>query len=313
MQVRKMNDEVSSEFATTDRERQEFPSNSLLEGPVICAKGKELFLGTACIQSPPDNIHTCGPLSSTWNASMDFCRYYIPATGIVRVDRERWLQAQSGEAITWHLHGNPDGQSLDRDEQHAVWFDQYNTINGTQLGRILEIGSGPFTQTKTVLNKIQGRGGALSVESITLADPLMLFYHAHVPKNQYNDASLAGFQRFYIAAGGEDVLLRAEYDTVIMMNVLEHCRDALRVLDNLHAAVRPGGVLVFSERWYDAKWARYEATREPFWDAMHPINAKRSVIELLLSRYAPLHRRDFSREGDYPEDEGVYFVGVKKK
>ncbi len=45
---------------------------------------------------------------------------------------------------------------------------------------------------------------------------------------------------------------------------------------------------------------------------MHPVNVKRAVIETLLSAYEPLYRRDFYYEGNYPTDEGVYFIGVKK-
>jgi hypothetical protein len=55
-----------------------------------------------------------------------------------------------------------------------------------------------------------------------------------------------------------------------------------------------------------------EQSRQAFWDVMHPINVKRAVIETLLSGYKPLYRRNFYYEGDYPTDEGVYFIGIKK-
>ena len=178
------------------------------------------------------------------------------------------------------------------------------------LGRILEVGCGPFTQTKTMLEKL-GREG-VRVRSITLADPLMLFYHKHVPSCPYRDGSLLGHPTSFIATGAEDLFLQGVYDTVIMMNVLEHVQDALQVLHNLHAAVRIGGVLVFSERWYDAKWLAYETSGKPFWDVLHPVNVKRAVLDTLLDHYEPLYRRNFYYEGDYPTDEGVYFIGVKR-
>ena len=251
----------------------------------------------------------CGRLPSSFDAVSDYCRFYTAEAGIVRITRERWKQAQSVESAVWN--GNAGGD--DRNEQHAEWFDQYRAVNGSSLGRVLEIGSGPFTQTKTILGKIIDRGGAVNIESITLADPLMLFYHSHVPSCPYKDGSLLGHPTQFIAAGGEDLLLRSEYDTVVMMNVLEHCRDGLRVLENLHSAVKGGGgILIFSERWYDAKWTRYEVDRVPFWDVMHPINVKKALISRLLENYRPLYRRDFFYEGNYPTDEGVYFIGVKK-
>lgn len=253
----------------------------------------------------------CHSSSETdFDASHDYCQYYHPATGIARITQTRWLAAQAVESGVWH--GNQGGE--DRNEQHAGWFDQYRSVNGSALGRMLEIGCGPFTQTQTLLRKVQPPPQEHAITSITLADPLMLFYHQHVPSCPYRTGSLLGHRTLFIASGAEDLALRGVYDTVIMMNVLEHCRDALAVLENLHAAVKGGtGLLVFSERWYDTKWRKYELDRAPFWDIMHPINIKRAVIETLLAQYTPLYRRDFHYEGDYPTDEGVYFIGIKKQ
>lgn len=271
-----------------------------------CEHGR-LFMGS-CIQNQTRDTESCGDVTGgAWDESSDFCRFFTEYAGIVSITDWRWKQAQSVEASVW------DGSSggSDRNEQHAGWFDHYRALRpyARRLGRVLEIGSGPFTQTKTVLGKLGV--GDVTVSSITLADPLMIFYHKQVPSCPYKDGSLLGFPTQFIASGAEELSLRGEYDTVIMMNVLEHCRDALAVLENLHAAVRPGGVLVFSERWYDTKWTQYLQTKHAFWDVMHPINVKRVIVETLLSGYRPLYRRDFYYEGDYPTDEGVYFIGVK--
>ena len=275
-----------------------------------CSVGQTRFLGTLCLQTSPSSITGCERLSfSFFDAVSDYCRFYTAEVGIVRITRERWKQAQSVESSVWDGNGGGD----DRNEQHAEWFDQYRSVNGSSLGRVLEIGSGPFTQTKTVLGKILARGDLVNIESITLADPLMLFYHSHVPSCPYKGGSLMGYPTQFIASGGEDLLLRSEYDTVVMMNVLEHCHDGLRVLENLHLAVKAGsGLLIFSERWYDKKWTQYEMDRVPFWDVMHPINVKKALISKLLENYTPLYRRDFFYEGNYPTDEGVYFIGMKK-
>ena len=104
--------------------------------------------------------------------------------------------------------------------------------------------------------------------------------------------------------------------------MLEHTANALHVLQNMHNALRRGGILVFSERWYDRKWHEYyralaaphnvTAPSKPFWDVGHPINIKRAVVDSLLHQYTPLFERTFSLEGDYPNDEGVYFIGRRK-
>jgi hypothetical protein len=71
----------------------------------------------------------------------------------VRISEARWKAAQSVESSVWD--GDQGGQ--DRNEQHAEWFDQYLAVNRTSLGRLLEIGSGPFSQTKTILSRVKGK------------------------------------------------------------------------------------------------------------------------------------------------------------
>lgn len=270
--------------------------------------GQRYFLGS-CVTSNPINTESCdNNTKNEWDAGRDFCLFYTSGTGIVEITYDRWKQAQSVESSVWN--GNMGGE--DRNEQHAQWFDGYKTLKplAGQLGRMLEIGSGPFTQTKTIIERIGLQYS--KVLSITLADPLMIFYHTHVPSCPYKDGSLLGFPTQFVASGGEELFFRGEYDTVIMMNVLEHCRDALKVLENMHTAVKPGGTLIFSERWYDTKWVKYEDNKQAFWDVMHPINVKRAIIESILSCYVPLYRRDFYYAGDYPTDEGVYFIGTRR-
>ena len=37
------------------------------------------------------------------------------------------------------------------------------------------------------------------------------------------------------------------YDTIIMLNTIEHCQDALAILHNIYSSLKPGGTLIFSE------------------------------------------------------------------
>ncbi len=269
-------------------------------------ENRRSFLGL-CVQSLPNNKQSCESLKE-WEAVTDYCLFYNSDVGIVEITDSRWKQAQTVESSVWH--GNNDGQ--DRNEQHAAWFDSYHALvpHAHSLGKVLEIGSGPFTQTKTIIEKL-GMDN-VKINTITLADPLMIFYHKYVPACPYKDGSLLGFPTRFIASGAEELYLRDQYDTVIMINVLEHCRNALTVLENLHRAVKSNGLLVFSERWYDTKWAQFEQSKHVFWDVMHPINVKMLIIDKLLSEYNPLYRKNFYYEGSYPTDEGVYFIGVKK-
>lgn len=286
------------------------PQVKLTEAPA-CGPDQMRFLGDSCFKITPARHETgaCKPQWSEFDAVQDVCHFYTKEAGIVQISHERWHQAQVVESSVWD--GSTDGN--DRNEQHAGWFDQYRAVNGSTLGRILEVGCGPFTQTKTILEKIMGRRDELAITSITLADPLMLFYLSRVPSCSYKDGTLMGYPTQFIVSGGEQLALRGVYDTVVMTNVLEHCTDALLVLENMHLALKDHrGMLIFSERWYDTKWDRYEANPVPFWDVMHPINVKKKVIDTLLARYTPLYKKNFYYEGNYISDEGIYFIGLKK-
>lgn len=304
---------VNTEMHMKTLEKFSTDTDWIRESRHACDMNKTRFLDDTCLNTTPLRAGSlsCQTQWRDFDATQDVCNFYTKDAGIVRISHERWRQAQQEESFVW------DGKDWgnDRNEEHARWFDNYRAVNGSSLGRILELGCGPFTQTKTILEKVMDRqkGQQTRVTSITLADPLMSFYHSRVPSCSYRNGSLMGYPTQFIASGGEDLMLRGVYDTVVMINVLEHCRDALLVIENLHLAVRDrGGMLIFSERWYDTKWDRYESDRAPFWDVMHPINVKRKVIDTLLAHYTPLFVRNFLFEGNYPTDEGVYFIGVKK-
>ena len=97
-------------------------------------------------------------------------------------------------------------------------------------------------------------------------------------------------QTTILPVGGEDLNASNAFDTIVMLNVLEHTFDALRVLSNTHRALRPGGALVFMDTVYSdyegteyAEWLREMArTRKqpPYWNwQLHPIRLRPAIIE----------------------------------
>jgi SAM-dependent methyltransferase len=235
-------------------------------------------------------------------AEYDRCNFYSTGYGVPYVSRDRWRKAQSFEA-GYHV-----GKTEDRQDVHTTWFRNYASIYGVQLGNVLEIGSGAFSQTKEVLD-------IALAKSVTLVDPLMSHYVQNVEGCNYKSGRLLNkYTTLLVQAGGEDVDFKESFDTVIMMNVLEHCINAIQVLQNMHNAVIPGGLLIFSERWYDTKWDRYDTGEwKPFWDVGHPISIKKQVITHLLRFYEPIYEQGFHFEDPFfNDDEGVYFIGRKK-
>jgi len=131
------------------------------------------------------------------------------------------------------------------------------------------------------------------------------------------------------------------FDLVVIINVLEHCRDALEVLQNAHNAVAPGGYLVIHDRFADDLWSIYfsgkslrtpdeyrrQAWEEeiaqaggierltknlPFWDVGHPLNLMRSPFSHLFRQYDVVHQR-YGTFAGHKNSQEFYFIGKKKK
>lgn len=70
----------------------------------------------------------------------------------------------------------------------------------------------------------------------------------------YSSGQIAQFdgKTVVINAGGEHLdLFRMVCDTLMIVNVLEHVNNAIAILRNVYNALRPGGLLIFSDRWWD--------------------------------------------------------------
>jgi len=77
-----------------------------------------------------------------------------------------------------------------------------------------------------------------------------------------------------------------------MINVLEHVLNAPVILRAIYNALKPGGILVFNDRWWDDEPLRPLNTF-PSWagvDALfHPVRLRKAVIEAFLSGFKPLY------------------------
>lgn len=206
---------------------------------------------------------------------------FANADGVMVVDDNRWLQAQQYERETW-MHYNLQARE-DRNGDHAAQFDHYGALP-QQLGDVVELGSGAFTNIRRILDT--GR----HAHSITLVDPLVNTYLGH-PNCWYTDH--AEKRVMLVNSTIEDWQPLQQYDTAIMVNVIAHCRDGYAVLGKLHGCLKVGGLVVFHEppREYDPL---------EHYDVGHPIAPKAHVLEAFISCFEPVYRNDW------------YFIGRKK-
>lgn len=216
---------------------------------------------------------------------------FIADGAITKVTDERWKEAQKYERDTWMVYANT--ASTDRNNEHYQNFEGYACLPDN-LGKLIEIGCGPFTQTKTI---IAGR----TVESITLVDPLI---------NEYRNHQHCSYSRFdhpiLLPIPAEDIPAdMCDYDTVICINVIEHVRDARAVLANIDRLVKPGGTLILCERVYDG------TDLSLLYDVGHPIRINEALFEELVSKFIKKLYNVIPLHDSFCVSAAHYFIGTK--
>lgn len=259
--------------------------------------------------------------------------------GVSRVPLDRWEEAQRYERRTW-LEKNRSAID-DRNWYHSERFANYAPIRGMHFDRAIELGCGPFTNLRILLHHVTAR-------HVCLLDPLIDAYLTH-PHCYYRGHRLGGvanpsclrktdvvghpvsFARHLRDAwkvGGvsgqpvhlirstiEDYVVEHSFDLVVMVNVLEHCRDARAVFQRVVEMVEPGGMLVFHDVLYAA--AQLEQLAAALYDAGHPLRVGSEIVDSFLRQhFDTLMRGEYlvkhQFRGMNTNRHELYFVGRRK-
>jgi len=217
---------------------------------------------------------------------------YWTEEGIIQVDSQRWEAAQKFESDTWSKYWG--GAAEDRNHHHKQGFDDYKDIS-QNLGNVIEIGCGPFTQLQTISqNRI--------IKSVTLLDPLLDRYK-ELKACTYKNGKFKTHKATLICKKAEDLDITEKFDTAICINVLEHVQDAKKVLANLYQCLNIGGIVIFGERCYDG------LNINAVYDVGHPIKIKMEVFIKWETQFDPLYNI-IPKFGD-PLHQEHYFIGRK--
>ncbi|MSP49682.1 MAG: class I SAM-dependent methyltransferase [Alphaproteobacteria bacterium] len=238
------------------------------------------------------------------------CRFLSPNRGVVSVSESRWREAQEAERHGWmQLWRN---ETEDRNSFHAAMFDNYLSLRGECFRHAVELGCGPFTNVRLL-------GRIAEIQAVSLLDPLVEDYLAH-PHCSYRDRILFfAPQRFVyvdrlIASSIEDFGAAAEFDLVLLINVIEHCRDFDRVADVIWSLLPPGGTFVFHDHSYHH--ADVAEVLKRHFDAAHPLRVDRAAIDQFLGRFETIFHRVVNTTGKAPlsgPGEMIYFIGRKPR
>jgi SAM-dependent methyltransferase len=181
----------------------------------------------------------------------------LPGAALILVSMavtpERWAQAQTWESEFWSraerrrgwrkiayplvrpfLLATGNAHALG-DDSNLWWRDQFAlyAFLDSNLGDYIELGCGPYTNTRLIL---EGRTTSRAVCS----DPLARMYVGFRDR-WLSRAYRSGLVEIDTSPIEELPFPRESFDTVVVINVLDHVRDVDLCLERAIGLVRPGG------------------------------------------------------------------------
>lgn len=224
-------------------------------------------------------------------------------SSVRRVSADRWRAAQRWELDFWTQGQRKRGwkriawpimapvlRALNwrrawGDDWNHWWkarFDSYRFLP-TRLGDCVELGCGPYTNIRVIL---EGREADRVVCSDPLAPSYVTFRGRWLANAYASDAIEIDDHPIE-----ETPFPPASFDLVVMINVLDHVRDADACMQKAVALVRPEGYFVIGQDLSDDD----DLARHPY-DVGHPIRLRREDLEPYLAPLSTVHRHDLSRE-----------------
>jgi SAM-dependent methyltransferase len=225
------------------------------------------------------------------------------SASVRNVSHERWLEAQAWERDLWVTSQEKQGwrrvawpvvrpmlramrwrRAWGDDWNHwwADHFDDYRFLP-EQLGDYIELGCGPYTNTRLLL---PGR----KADRVVCSDPLAETYITF-PDRWLARAHREGLVEIDAHPIEELPFEDGSFDVVVMNNVLDHVQDADRCLERATGLLRPGGIFVFGQDLSDDEDVRNHPE-----DIGHPIRLAREDVDRHLIDLETLLRKDLTRE-----------------
>lgn len=252
------------------------------------------------------------PWTRNPSACSIFC-YWQEDAGIVSTSPHLWEVVSDAE---YHHHVQyavtdpdqlPEGQTRWGEYSHG--FGNFSALDNNNLGRYLEVGAGLYTQ---LYNIIKLKPWVMPT-SIHLVEP-NIFRYVSMPQCLYKDSHLMGNRVHLLSVTTEELGMESFFDTVAVINVLEHVVDAFEFLTQVYKVLKPGGFLIFSERYFDDP---VEPSSKVLGSTtLHPIRVKRGVIQHFFRLFDKVYINNFSTEesrGRNLNEKGYYFIGRKKE
>ena len=259
-----------------------------------------------------------GSMSTGLSYCAHLC-YSSEMYGVPIVPFSIWKSAQQAESKLWGRSGSADG---DRYQEHWEGFQDFAKLDlNFNLGSVVEFGAGPWTQFRGIIYKRPD----VIIQEYTIIEPGANYYMENVTSCAYRSGRLRkyGSDELYefplniFAERGESRSnAQLLYDTVISINVIEHVQNAVDYFHSLHSALRPGGMLIFHDRYY---------TNPPSGDAVlganvyHPIRLTQLMFDVFLSDFDIIYNNCDGHNNIHgwlkrnANERGYYVIARKKR
>jgi SAM-dependent methyltransferase len=234
----------------------------------------------------------------------------------LKVSEERWKQAQEFELNSWRRQNRwlqPLAYLITRRTYHkpgddwnhwwAQHFDNYRFLPQTMHDAV-ELGCGPYTNIRLMLERCQ-------MDHVFCSDPLA----KHYTTLRYSWLKKALKQKLIVIDDHpiEDCPFRDDFfDLVVLINVLDHVRDAVLCLQQAIRITKPGGIIIVGQ-----DLTNVEDSIKTGDDVGHPIRMEAQDLDRqLLPVFAPHIHNVLPREvGRNPDAHyGTYlFSGTKSR
>jgi SAM-dependent methyltransferase len=191
-------------------------------------------------------------------------------------------------------------------------FSQYKKVapDGSNLGVLLEVGCGPWSQSYPM---IQARN--FKYDKYLLLDPGIIDY-SKIRSSIVNKRIQPN--PIFIKSSGEDMsFIENTIDTLVMINVLEHVENSIKILRAVYNALKPGGIIIFNDRWWDREGTPGQKRKLMDLDVLyHPIRLHKEIFDIFLNGFHEIYRIDSIQSWAFTKDnrnyDGTYFIGKKK-
>ena len=175
---------------------------------------------------------------------------------------------------------------------------------------VLEIGSGPFG----FFAGLAQMDAACVPKDLVIIDPLMDYYQ------QFSLSKLIPDHAVRLQAQGENIPLPAHgFDIILTTNTLDHVKDCIQFLAEIHRLLKPQGRLLLSVHTVDRFMRPFRAVLKRF-DRNHPYHFSRLDVRKLLwdgsfrvvrEASVKMHRENPIPKGISLYSKLLYYIGFR--